>query len=431
MADEETRPAALRPLGAEERTRRRLAVIGGGLVGLATAWAAAQIGGDQVEVDLYEAVAIAHEGGASVDVTRVFRHAYEDRAYYSRWTAEALGLWRHLESQSERRLYLRTGGVWAAHATDQTATSSGLEQPYSPEAASRSLELSFKTMREVGLPCEMLNSYELRRRYPQFADPTLAKALLDREAGMLFARDALLAFRDVARRFGARMHEGRRAVEMRPSAGGCGVSFADGSSIEADVVVLAANAWTDRLLPELASRVGSPAGPDGAPARALQVTEQPLFYLLPAPSAAEEFEPGRFPVFLFVNTRVYGLPAYLGAVKAANNDPARLLDDPGERRLADSVYQEQLYSFLVRQFPGLRNAALLQERVCYYDRSPDEDFLLDQWDPEARLIVACGFSGHGFKFGPLLGARLARYALSGRCPADLHPFSLARFQHAV
>src|SRR5581483_1326482 len=63
MADEETRPAALRPLGAEERTRRRLAVIGGGLVGLATAWAAAQIGGDQIEVDLYEAVAIAHEGG--------------------------------------------------------------------------------------------------------------------------------------------------------------------------------------------------------------------------------------------------------------------------------------------------------------------------------------------------------------------------------
>jgi glycine/D-amino acid oxidase-like deaminating enzyme len=135
-------------------------------------------------------------------------------------------------------------------------------------------------------------------------------------------------------------------------------------------------------------------------------------------------------VFLFANARVYGLPSYMGAVKVANDDPARLLDSPEDRRLAGALYREQLYGFLVRQLPALRGAALMQERVCFYDRSPDGDFIMDQWDEQARLLVACGFTGHGFKFGPLLGARLARYALGGRRPEDLGPFSFARFERA-
>jgi glycine/D-amino acid oxidase-like deaminating enzyme len=77
--------------------------------------------------------------------------------------------------------------------------------------------------------------------------------------------------------------------------------------------------------------------------------------------------------------------------------------------------------------PGLREATLIQERTCFYDCSPDGNFILDQWDENARLIVACGFSGHGFKFGPLIGQRLARFALTGHRPADLAPFGLARF----
>ena len=81
--------------------------------------------------------------------------------------------------------------------------------------------------------------------------------------------------------------------------------------------------------------------------------------------------------------------------------------------------------------PHLRDATLVQERVCFYDYSPDGDFILDQWDEHGRLIVACGFSGHGFKFGPLIGQRLAQFALTGRRPADLAPFALARLPAAT
>jgi glycine/D-amino acid oxidase-like deaminating enzyme len=91
--------------------------------------------------------------------------------------------------------------------------------------------------------------------------------------------------------------------------------------------------------------------------------------------------------------------------------------------MPEPSYRERVLELAIEEMPGLRDATLVQERVCFYDYSPDGDFILDQWDENARLIVACG---HGFKFGPLIGQRLAHFALSGQRPADLKPFGLAR-----
>ena len=111
MADGTLPAGALQPLAREDVARRHLAVVGGGLIGLATAVAAARMGGDAVQVELYEQVSVGHEGGASIDVTRVFLRIYGAQTHYTRWTIEALGLWHDLEAQSGRRLYQPTGGV--------------------------------------------------------------------------------------------------------------------------------------------------------------------------------------------------------------------------------------------------------------------------------------------------------------------------------
>ncbi len=421
-------PAAMQRMVSQPTGRRRVVVIGGGLIGTATAYAAARIGGDGVRVSLYEAATLGHEGGASIDVTRVFRHAYGESAHYTRWAQEALKLWHDLEEGTGRSLFCRTGAAWIASTDEQRAASTGLERLVSPGAALHMLQASFQTMRAVGLPCELVDGAEVRRRYPQFASDTIAAALVDPGAGMLFARDAVLALREACLRYGVELHEGQPITEVQPQRGGCAVRAANGTSVEADVVVLAINGWTGRLLPDLAARLPVPEGARGYTfGPGLQNTEQPLFYFALPAGVAEELAPGRFPVFLFANADVYGLPAHLGAVKVANDGAARLLDQPEQRRLAGDAYRQQLHEFLVRQLPVLRSAALLQERVCFYDRSPDGHFVLDQWDGDARLIVACGFSGHGFKFGPVTGARLARYALSGQRPPDLVPFSLMRF----
>jgi N-methyl-L-tryptophan oxidase len=409
MAAADETPRAYLALPEEQVTRRRIAVVGGGLMGVATAYAAARLGGSAVSVDLYEANQVGHEGGASIDSTRLFRHAYGEWSHYTRWAAETFPLWRDLERQSGRPLYVKSGSVWAAHA-DNAAIQSATARVFASEDPFAFIQNSQLALTALGLPNEVLDGAEYQRRFPQFASTGVVAAFLDVNSGVLFAREAVLALRDLGQRLGVSVHEAKRAVEVAPTPAACGVGFSDGTSIEADVVVLAINGWLTDVLPS-------------AP---LVVTEQLLHYLVPDPALAEEFEPGRMPFCSWASNGLWVFPSRNGAVKVGDNNPSRTLRHPTERRMPEPTYRERVLELALEQMPGLGNATLVQERACFYDYSPDGDFILDRWDEHARLIVACVFSGHGFKFGPLIGQRLAQFALSGHASADLAPFALSR-----
>jgi glycine/D-amino acid oxidase-like deaminating enzyme len=379
-------------------------------MGTATAFAAARIGGTGVTVDLYEAQQVGHEGAASIDNVRLFRHAYGSSSQYTAWAAETFPLWRELERQSGQTLYEQCGSVWAAHTEHGVAGPPSMERLFVSEDARGFIEASHSAMSALGLPSEILDGPGYQRRFPQFAETGVIAALYDINSGLLHARDAVLALAATSRRLGVAIHERKRAMDLTPGADGCGVSFADGTSIEADVVVLAVNGWVPDLLP-------------GIP---LVITEQLMHYVVPDPAVAAEFQPERMPFCTWASNGIWVFPAHGGAVKVGDNYPSRALRHPSERRMPELAVRERVLDLAIQQMPGLRSATLIQERSCFYDYSPDGDFILDQWDDNARLIVACGFSGHGFKFGPLVGQRLAQYALSGRRPADLAPFSLAR-----
>ena len=411
MAAAEETPRAYLPLPEDRVTRRRVVVVGGGLMGTATAYAAARVGGAAVSVDLYEANQIGHEGGASIDSARLFRHAYGELSHYTRWAMETFPLWRDLERQSSRTLYVQTGSVWAAHAENELAVPSAMARVFLSEDPRAFIEGSHKALSALGLPNVVLDGPEYQRRFPQFANTGVVAAFLDVNSGMVFARDAVLALADVSRRFGVTVHERKRAVEVAPTAAGCGVRFSDGTSIEADVVVLAVNGWLTDVLPQFPR---------------LEITEQVMHYLLPNSAVAAEFEPGSMPFCSWASNGIWVFPARNGAVKIGDNYPSRMLRHPNERHMPEGSYRERVLDLAIEQMPDLRDATLVQERVCFYDYSADGDFILDQWDDNCRLIVACGFSGHGFKFGPLVGQRLAQFALTGRRPADLAPFALAR-----
>jgi glycine/D-amino acid oxidase-like deaminating enzyme len=418
-------PRALLPLPAERVRRRRIAIVGGGLMGNATAYAAARLGGPGVTVDLYEALQVGHEGAASIDSARLFRHAYGELSHYTRWAAETFPLWRDLEQQSGRTLYVQTGSVWAAHVEERAAIPRAMERVFLSENPRAFIEASHAALTARRLPNEVLDGPEYQRRFPQFAETGVVAALLDVNSGLLFARDAVLALADVSRHSGVTIHEGKRAAEVAPTPAGCGVRFSDGTSIEADVVVLAINGWLVDVLPDLATRLGVDGSSEWD--TGLLITEQVLHYLVPDPAVAAEFEPGRMPFCTWAGNGVFAFPARHGAVKIGDNYPTRALHHPTERRMPDASFRQRVLDQAIEQMPDLRDATLVQERICFYDYSPDGDFILDQWDASARLIVACGFSGHGFKFGPLVGQRLAQFALTGQRPADLARFGLARF----
>jgi glycine/D-amino acid oxidase-like deaminating enzyme len=329
---------------------------------------------------------------------------------------ETFPLWRDLEQQSSRTLYVQTGSVWAAHAENEKAVPSAMARVFLSEDPRAFIEGSHKALSALGLPNVVLDGSEYQRRYPQFANTGVVAAFLDVNSGMVFAREAVLALADVSRQFGVTIHERKRAIEVAPTAAGCGVRFSDGTSIEADVVVLAVNGWLTDVLPQFPK---------------LEITEQLLHYLVPNSAVAAEFEPGSMPFCSWASNGIWVFPARNGAVKIGDNYPSHMLRHPSERRMPEPSYRERVLDLAIEQMPHLRDATLVQERVCFYDYSPDGDFILDRWDENGRLIVACGFSGHGFKFGPLVGQRLAQFALTGRRPADLAPFTLARFPAAA
>lgn len=321
MAAADETPRAYVPLPENQVTRRRIAVVGGGLMGMSTAYAAARLGGATVSVDLYEANQIGHEGGASIDSTRLFRHAYGEWSHYTRWAAETLPLWRDLERQSGRTLYVKTGSVWAAHADNAAVIPSATARVFASEDPRAFIQNSEKTLTALGLPNEILDGAQYQRRFAQFANTGVVAAFLDINSGILFAREAVLALRDVAQRSGVCVHEAKRVLEVAPTPGGCGVRFGDGTSTEADVVVLAINGWLTDVLP-------------GFP---LVVTEQLMHYLVPDPAAASEFEPGRMPFCSWASNGMWVFPSCNGAVKIGDNYPSRTLRHPTERHMGDFI----------------------------------------------------------------------------------------------
>src|SRR5438105_4893476 len=190
-------------------------------MGTATAYAAARLGGTGVSVNLYEANQIGHEGGASIDSTRLFRHAYGEWSHYTRWAAETFPLWRDLERQSRRTLYVQTGSVWAAHAVNDAVIPSAMARVFASEDPRAFIESSHKTLTALGLANEILDGAAYQRRFPQFANTGVVAAFLDINSGLVFAREAVLALRDVDQRWGVTVHEAKRAVDVSATGAGC------------------------------------------------------------------------------------------------------------------------------------------------------------------------------------------------------------------
>src|SRR5262249_12479621 len=148
----------------------------------------------------------------------LFRHAYGEWSHYTRWAAETLPLWHDLERHSGRTLYLKTGSVWAAHDDIETVVPSAMARVFASEDSHAFIEGSQKSMTALGLPNDVLDGAEFQRRFPQFGSTGVVAAFLDVNSGLLFAREVVLALRDVGQQLGVHVHEAKRVVEVAPTA---------------------------------------------------------------------------------------------------------------------------------------------------------------------------------------------------------------------
>ncbi|KRC33178.1 FAD-dependent oxidoreductase [Oerskovia sp. Root22] len=376
-------------------------VVGGGVMGSAAAWQLARAGHDVVLLERFEP---GHAHGASHGASRIYRTTYTQPAYLD-LAQEAFGLWRELE---------RDAGLPA----DAVLTLTGGVSHGFP----RRTEIGDAFVAR-GVPHEWLRPEEAAERWPglRFEGDVLHETAT---AGRVHADRAVAAFQAAARSHGADVRHGVHVRHVHPGAGSVRV-VTDRYDLVADTVVVAVGAWSAGLL---GAAFTVPDG--GAPVPPLVVTqEQPAHFALAPGAPAEDTwpsfthapaEPHPWP------SGVYGLATPGEGIKVGfhgvgpRTDPDRRTYRPEPGQLA------QLQDYVRAWVPGA-DADRLVPISCTYTTTPDHDFVLDR---VGRVVIAAGFSGHGFKFAPSIGrvlAELAREEPAAQPVAADRLFSLARF----
>lgn len=336
----------------------------------------------------------AHTEGASHGESRIVRQAYFEGMAYVPLLLRAYELWDELGRTRGAPLLRTTGGLF-------------LGADGSPVLAG-----SVASARAYALDHEVLDAAEIARRFPALRPPAGTSGLYEPAAGCVGPEDAVRAHLSVAAGAGAELCHGEQVLAWSPgNADGWVAVTTSRGLVEAGALVLAPGRWADALLGEVALPL---------------LTERRVQHWF-APVKPEHFAVGTLPVWLWDRpdgTSLYGLPALSpdGAVKTAvHHSPGPA---PADWTAADVA------GALSELLPGLGDRHV-RAADCWYTLTPDQHFVVGHHPSSARVVLACGFSGHGFKFTPVLGEAVAELVVDGRTAHDLSLFDPARFTPGV
>ncbi|MEP7336435.1 MAG: FAD-dependent oxidoreductase [Acidobacteriota bacterium] len=368
------------------------AVIGAGVFGSWTAYWLQRAGLEVAVVDAYGA---ANSRASSGGESRIIRMGYGADEIYTRWANRSLALWREFfERINSPELFHRTGVLWMARDND----------PYTLA--------TLATLRKVGIEFEELQRDELERRYPQISFGDVAWAIYEPASGALLARRAVQAVADEVTHNG-----GELLIEAVATPAGTGqlreLTTQSGLRIKADKFVFACGPWLPKVFPTLLEGRIHP-------------TRQEVFFF-GSPSGDNRFALPRMPTWIDFGAEMYGLPDLenRGFKIALDRHGAAINPDNGERTVTPELLKE-VRKFLSRRFPAMKDAPLLEARVCQYENTSTGDFLIDRHPDFDNVWLVGGGSGHGFKHGPALGEYVAPLIVEGRQAENR--FSLATKQ---
>lgn len=340
---------------------------------------------------------IPHTMGSSHGLTRIIRLAYAEGSSYVPLLVRAYELWRELQSEAGEQLLFTTGYV---------------------DVGSDLVETSLESCRVHGLVHELVDGAELVRRHPGFDVAPDTPALLQPDGGFLLPERCIVANVMQAQALGAEIRA-REAVRRWEALASGGVRVeTDRGEYSADRLVVTAGAWAARvarLAPEVA-----------VPERQVVGWFQPL--------EPGHFAPGVFPTFglaveegIFYGFPVHGVPGL--KVGRLHHREERVDPDAFDRE-PNAADEALLRGFVERYFP--RGAGpTMALATCLFENSPDEHFVIDTHPDCEDVVVAAGFSGHGFKFASVVGEILADLASEGATAHEIGFLRLGRFDSGV
>jgi glycine/D-amino acid oxidase-like deaminating enzyme len=357
----------------------RVIVIGGGIMGLCSAWALRRAGHEPV---LYEQGLMPNPLASSCDEHRLTRFTYGAMTGYARMVHEAHAAWDRLWADLGQSHFQPTGTLIVARDDDGWV-----------RASERCLEA-------MGLPLEIWSPDALATRLPYLRFAGAHFALFTPTGGVLFAERIL---RGLARWLGERgvdVRTGTPVIEVDTDR--AAVRTAAGRRERGDAVLVAAGPWTPRLLPALRDRV--------TPSRQVALYLEPPPDLLAAwraaPMVLDQIEAAR--------GGFYAVPPVAGTRLKVGDHAFSLRGQPDLERAPSEPERAQALALAQTRLVEFERYRVRDARTCFYSVAEGERFIIE---PYGRAWVLAGFSGHGFKFGAVIGETIAE-ALTGRRPPE-------------
>jgi sarcosine oxidase len=315
-----------------ERKTYDVAVIGAGVFGSWTAYSLRLSGASVALIDEYgPANSRASSGGES----RIIRMGYGADEIYTRWSLLALPLWQQLFARAGKpELFQRTGVLWIAHE----------KYPYALD--------TLATLQKLQISFEKLSVADLRQRYPQISFDDDAWGILEPDSGVLMARRAVAEVVAQAQKAGVDFRsdqliapEGRGRITSLKTSGG--EEFSAGS------FVFSCGPWLPKLFPDvLADR--------------MFISRQEIFFF-GIPAGSLQFAQPALPTWLYLRDEFYGMPDLESrGFKIADDHHGPIVDPDTQPRMASVQAIAAARNFVGKRFPGLKNAPIVESRVCQY-----------------------------------------------------------------
>ncbi len=388
-----SRVSSTRMPRTHSRSKPHIAVVGAGAFG---GWTALHLLNNGAQVTLLDAWGPGNSRSSSGGETRIMRCTYGPKQPYTELAAHALRLWQKYERRWKRQFLHYTGVLWMVSSSDDLFERGSL-----------------RMLRQAQVKFQQLSTVQMKKRWPQINFSDVHWGIFEPECGYLDARASCQA---VVEEFVAAGGVYRQLAVLSDGLEGSpfrNLMLSDGSRLQADHYVFACGPWLGKLFPETVGNI-------------IRATKQDIFFFGP-PAGDSRFTDAHLPVWGDHGGRFfYGIPGSdRRGFKVADDARGRDFDPTSGERLISQTTLKLVREYLAFRFPAMKNAPLIETRVCQYEQTPDSNFILDRHPRINNVWLLGGGSGHGFKHGPALGEKMADLVLKDGEPDAV--WRLSRF----
>jgi sarcosine oxidase len=385
---------------ATQQNKYEVIVVGVGSMGSSTCYQLAKQG---VKVLGLEQFDIPHDLGSHSGQSRIIRKAYFEHPDYVPLLERAYSNWNALEEETGTSLYYKTGLVYFGKSTHPLI--SGLRE----------------SAQKYSIDVRDLSANQTQINYPNFKIPSNFERLVEPDAGFVTPERAILVYTQQAIQLGAEIHTKEAVIEWKEEDQAIRVKTTKGE-YTCEKLILTSGPWAGKVMPTLS--------------KSLKVTKQVVAWVNPKNWKA--FELGKFPCWTIADDQIPGIfygfpvlsPSEFGGpvgLKIAHHFQGEITDPDQPNRGIIEEEELRLRYALTKYIPeGYHSTHVL--KTCLYTNTPDENFILDFLPGHnQKVVLAAGFSGHGFKFASVVGEIMADLALKGNSALPIEFLSATRF----